>query len=86
MPNRILRPRLLLAAALLLLPAAGCVRNPQSEAQAAQQFQEIADALNELRQSTASLNGTVDSLRTVVARQDTTISRMAAVTGVPVAR
>ena len=86
MPNRIWRPRLLLAAALLLLPASGCVRNPQSEAQAAQQFQEIADALNELRQSTASLNGTVDSLRTVVARQDTTISRMAAVTGVPVAR
>jgi hypothetical protein len=79
-----LRPFVLTAA--LLLPLAGCVRNPEAEARAAQQFIEIGDALNDLRQTTSVLNGTVDSLRTVIAKQDTTITRLAAATGVPVAR
>jgi hypothetical protein len=79
-----LRPFALTAA--LLLSLAGCVRNPEAEARAAQQFLEIGDALNDLRQTTSVLDGTVDSLRTVIAKQDTTITRLAAATGVPVAR
>ena len=80
------RLRPLALAAALLVPLTGCVRNPAAEAQAAQQFLEIGDALNELRQTTGVLSGTVDSLRTVIAKQDTTITRLSAATGVPIAR
>ena len=80
------RPRPLALTAALLLSLAGCVPNPEAEARAAQQFLEIGDALNELRQTTGALNGTVDSLRTVIAKQDTTIARLANLAGVPVAR
>ena len=80
-----LRP-LALTVALLSPGFSGCARNPQAEAQAAQQFLEIGDALNELRQTSAALNGTVDSMRVVIAKQDTTIARLAAVSGVPVVR
>lgn len=83
-----LRP-LAFAAALLVpltVPLTSCVRNPEAEARAAQQFLEIGDAITELRQTASMLDGTVDSLRTVIAKQDTTIARLAAATGVPVAR
>ncbi len=83
-----LRPFALPASVALALafPLAGCVRNPEAEARAAQQFLEIGDALNELRQSTAALNTTVDSLRIVIAKQDTTIARLANQPGVAVVR
>ena len=51
-----LRPLALTAA--LLLSLGGCVPNPEAEARAAQQFLEIGDALNELRQTTGALSGT----------------------------
>lgn len=80
------RFRSLAFTAALLGSLTSCVRNPEAEAKAAQQFLEIGDAITELRQTASMLDGTVDSLRTVIAKQDTTIARLAAATGVPVAR
>lgn len=46
-------------------------------------FVEISDALNTIRQDNAMLQAQIDSLREVVARQDTLLGRVAAAAGVP---
>ena len=43
----------------------------------------LSDALMGLREEDAMLQAQLDSLRAVVARQDSTIARLAAMTGVP---
>ncbi len=79
-----MRPR-----ALLLLPVmaaaalAGCVRDPETEANRAQQLIELGDALRDLQQQAADQAATVDSLRLVVARQDTVLRQLAGMAGVP---
>jgi hypothetical protein len=76
--------RLVLAAAV---PAAsGCVSSPKAEAARQQQMLDIGDAVNDLRITTAQLGSTLDSLRTVIAKQDTTLARLANVTGVVVVK
>ncbi len=65
---------------------AGCVQSPATAARQAQQFNDISDQLNDLRTETATLEGVVDSLRTVIAKHDTTISRVANATGVVVVK
>lgn len=77
--------RRILAVACLLLPAA-CFRNPEADMRTAQNFIEMGDAMNDLRENASVLANTVDSLRAVVAKQDTTIARLANATGVVVAR
>jgi hypothetical protein len=57
---------------------------PASNADAGQAFMELSDAINQLRQDNALLQAQVDSLRDVVARQDTLIRRLAATAGVAV--
>jgi prefoldin subunit 5 len=52
----------------------------------AQQFNDIGDQLNELRQDNAALRESLDSLRAVLAKHDTTLSRLANVTGVVIAK
>ncbi|HXD23741.1 MAG TPA: hypothetical protein VN613_10340 [Gemmatimonadaceae bacterium] len=64
----------------------GCVQSPASVAREAQQFNDIGDQLNELRTENASLESLVDSLRTVIAKHDTTLFRVANATGVVVAK
>ena len=64
----------------------GCVSSPKAEAARQQQMLELADALNELRTSSAALSATIDSLRTAIAKQDTTLARVANVTGVIVVK
>ena len=49
-----------------------------------QALQDVADALSEVRESSAMLQAQVDSLREVVARQDTILRRLGSATGVPV--
>ncbi|HVT39881.1 MAG TPA: hypothetical protein VHE78_12600 [Gemmatimonadaceae bacterium] len=77
-------PRAVRRLALFILAAApnGCVSSPKAEAARQQQLLELGDALNELRIATTTLTATVDSLRNVIAKQDTTLARLANVTGV----
>jgi hypothetical protein len=68
-------------AAALALPT-GC-RSPQSDAYLIEQLRQMADELNASRQQTADLQTQLDSLRIVVARQDTLLTRLAGMAGVP---
>jgi ABC-type uncharacterized transport system auxiliary subunit len=72
--------------AAIVAPLVGCLSSPKAEAIRQQQMIEMGDAVNEIRIATAELNSTLDSLRIVVARQDTTIARLANVTGVVVVK
>ncbi len=75
--------------AIILVAAAaiaGCVQSPATAARQAQQFNDIGDQLNELRTENATLESVVDSLRTVIAKHDTTIARLANATGVSVVK
>jgi hypothetical protein len=81
-PSRriLLARRCLLAAALALV--AGC-RSPQSDAFLLEQLKQMAEELNASRQQAADLQAQMDSLRTVVAKQDTLLTRLAGMAGVP---
>jgi septal ring factor EnvC (AmiA/AmiB activator) len=68
--------------ALALALAAGC-RSPQSDAYLIEQLRQMSDELNASRQQTADLQTQLDSLRSVVARQDTLLTRLAGMAGVP---
>jgi septal ring factor EnvC (AmiA/AmiB activator) len=46
---------------------------------------ELSDAINDVRQENATLQEQIDSLRTAVARQDTLVTRLAGLVGVPLA-
>lgn len=63
-----------------------CVQSPASAAREAQQMNDIGDQLNELRTENATLEGVVDSLRTVIAKHDTTLARLGNATGVVVVK
>ena len=65
-----------------LLAAESCAQPPVADTGSA--LVEIGDALNAIRQEDALMQAQIDSLREVVARQDTVISRLqAAVGGMP---
>ena len=72
--------RCVLAAALVSL--AGC-RSPQSDTYLLEQLKQMADELNASRQQAADLQTQMDSLRAVVAKQDTLLTRLAGMAGVP---
>ena len=61
---------------------AGC-RSPQQDAFLIEQLRQMADELNASRQQTADIQTELDSLRVVVARQDTLLTRLAGMAGVP---
>ena len=76
--------RRVLGAALCVASAVtGCLRNPSADPATAQALTEIADQLGAMQQDNAVLQNQVDSLRTVVARQDTVLRRLANLAGVP---
>lgn len=75
----------LIAVAALAVGATSC-SNPQTEAARVQQVLEIGDAVNAAKNEILEMRGTVDSLRIVVAKQDSTIARLANVTGVIVVK
>ena len=52
----------------------------------AEQIVQLGDGLNDLRQENAVIQQQVDSLITVVAKQDTVIRQLANLAGVPLAR
>ncbi len=71
-----------LAALTLVLVCAAC---PASRADIAmsEQIIQLGDGLNDMRQDNAALQQQIDSLRVVVAKQDTVIRQLANLAGVP---
>ena len=65
-----------------------CTGCPASRADVAmsEQIIQLGDGLNDLRQDNAALQQQVDSLRLVVAKQDTVIRQLANLAGVPLSR
>jgi hypothetical protein len=81
------RRRAVLAALAAAATLAGaCYEDPQARMDQAQQMTDMVDVVNELNARTSELAFTIDSLRQVVARQDTTIYRLANLAGVPYQR
>jgi hypothetical protein len=70
--------------ALALFALAGCLRDPNADANTAEAITALGDELSYLKQDNAQLQGQLDSLRVVVARQDTLVRRLAGMAGVPV--
>jgi predicted LPLAT superfamily acyltransferase len=75
-----------LSLAAIPCAAGGCITNPKAEALRQQQMIEFGDAMNDVRLNVTEMAGTLDSLRVVIAKQDTTIARLANVTGVVVVK
>lgn len=75
-------------AACALALTLACAACPASRADVAmsEQIIQLGDGINDLRQDNAALQQQVDSLRLVVARQDTVIRQLANLAGVPMAR
>jgi septal ring factor EnvC (AmiA/AmiB activator) len=69
-------------AAALLLAAASC-ENPRTQAVIVQELNDAASEISAVKGDVAQLQNDVDSLRQVVAKQDTVISRLVEVTHVP---
>ena len=69
-------------ALVLLLAACSCV-NPRAQANMAQSVMEMGTAVQNLQQDLQDADGRIDSLRAVVAHQDTLIQRLATLTNVP---
>lgn len=65
--------------------AGGCA-NPRTEANTAQALNDAANEISGLRSDVADLETRLDSLHDIVAHQDTTIRRIAAVYNVPISR
>ncbi|OYV72322.1 MAG: hypothetical protein B7Z72_05015 [Gemmatimonadetes bacterium 21-71-4] len=70
------------AAAVLLLGTLSCV-NPRAQANMAQAVMDMGTAVQHVQQDLQTTMDTVDSLRAVVAYQDTLIQRLATLTQVP---
>ena len=61
-------------------------RDPRAEANIAQAMTDVGTQITAMQQDYAVLQGQVDSLRGVVARQDTIIGRLASMAGLPIPR
>jgi hypothetical protein len=75
--------RLLFICATAAVAACG---NPRAEANTAQALNDAAAEINGLKNDLAQLQTEMDSLRTVLIKQDSTISRIAAVNNIPISR
>lgn len=79
------RPSVIAALALSLalsLALGGCFTDPQKQIDQMQQMNDLADALIELNQRTSDLQISLDSMRMVVARQDSVLRRVAIANGI----
>ena len=66
----------------LLVVATSCA-NPRAEAAIAQELNDAATEISAVKGDVAQLQNDVDSLKQVIAKQDTVISRLVEVTHVP---
>jgi len=78
------RRRLVPALAALAVVAANGCASPKALLQLQVQLSEAADAVNDIRVNMSVMQDTIDSLRIVVAKQDSTIFRLANATGVQI--
>lgn len=69
--------------ALAALGLSSC-RDPRVEANIAQAMTEVGTQIIVMQQDYAILQGELDSLRQVVARQDTILGRLASMAGLPI--
>jgi septal ring factor EnvC (AmiA/AmiB activator) len=69
---------LLLAAVLL-----GSCRDPRAEANIAEAMIQVGTEMSAMRQDLAAVQNQVDSLRSVIARQDTAIGRLSTLANMP---
>lgn len=85
LPSTARRGAGLAAVALLALSASACdvAMDPTENVTTGEAILGLSDAIMGLREEDAMLQAQLDSLRAVVARQDSTIARLAAMTGVP---
>ncbi|HTE45091.1 MAG TPA: hypothetical protein VK636_07595 [Gemmatimonadaceae bacterium] len=60
--------------------------NPRTDANVAQALNDAASEIGGLKNDLAMLQTQIDSLRTIVAKQDTTIVHIAAVNNIPITR
>jgi hypothetical protein len=58
-------------------------RDPRAEANIAQAMSDVGTQISAMQQDYSILQSEVDSLRQVVARQDTVLSRLASMAGLP---
>jgi hypothetical protein len=78
------RPRaLVLLLALTAMVAGACYTDPEEQLDQLQQTMDLQATIEDLASRTTELQFAFDSLRNVVARQDTTITRLANLAGVP---
>ncbi|MEO7457996.1 MAG: hypothetical protein ABIY52_17195 [Gemmatimonadaceae bacterium] len=77
--NSRLRPFVFVAGLVL---GAGC-RSPKADAAIAEQMQQMGDELNAVRQDNAATVEQLDSLRVIVAKQDTILHRLSDMANVP---
>lgn len=75
-----------LAVAVALVVTVGCYTDPNEQLDQMQEQLDLTATLEELASRTTDLQFALDSLRGVVARQDTTIGRLANLAGVPYPR
>lgn len=80
---RLSRSAAVLGATFALLASCG---NPRTEANVAQALNDAATEINGLKSDISDLQIQMDSLRTVLLKQDSTISRIAAVNHIPISR
>lgn len=71
---------------LLSITLLASCRDPRAEANIAEAMMQVGTEVSALRQDYAVLQSQVDSLRGVVARQDTIIARLASLANVPIQR
>jgi hypothetical protein len=71
---------------LLVCALAMACRDPRAEANIAEAMVQVGTEMSALRQDYAVLQNQVDSLRSVVARQDTIIGRLATAANMPLPR
>jgi septal ring factor EnvC (AmiA/AmiB activator) len=79
--HRSVRLGLIITAAFAVAPL-GCA-NPRAEAAIAQELNDAATEIGAVKGDVAQLQSDVDSLKHVIAKQDTVISRLVEVTHVP---
>ena len=72
----------LLGAAAVSLATLSCA-TPNFQAQVATQLNQVAEEIQAQRQDMATLQEQIDSLKTVLVKQDSTIKKLANLAGIP---
>jgi hypothetical protein len=73
-------------AALCVVGALAACSNERTDANVAQALSDAASEINGLKNDLVQMQVQLDSLRTVVIKQDSTISRIASVNNIPISR